>query len=182
MTEFEPELPGLFNWVTALSREDNKRILNQLTQTNPVVLHRQIEQLLQTHPLAKWVDECLVYAPGEKTKVGKGERGRDEDGFFRFKHQESLLYPNYLLYCHSTGQRPVSQRSFSPDLKDLLHNQLDLSQVSRLERASKGRFFEGIRLRDESLDAEGCLSPMEAAREKMLGDASLDEGIQTTLL
>ncbi len=145
--DFAPFIPGLLNWVLELDHSEVSQIIKGYSKL-ATVKNSQADILIETNPIAAWVDYCVVLEPGEKTYVGSAIPDRSQGAESRYLHIEKWLYASYRNFSESHGTKPVSANRFSPVLFDLLKNKLKLD--IKKYRDFKGSYFENIRLRYES--------------------------------
>lgn len=139
--ELAPYLPGFVNWVMSMPSEQMEYYIKQWREAVPSLAASKAEDLIETNPLAAWVDECLVVCSAARTYIGST------------KAQASThLYPNYMEFCDRQGTKtPISLTSFSRTLSDFLNNQLNIAVTKDRDRT--GTFIAGIDIRrknDES--------------------------------
>lgn len=60
------------------------------------------ETLIDTNPMASWLDICVVIDSSAKIHVGNKKQP-----------SSTYLYPNYVSFCESSGYRSVATNSFS---------------------------------------------------------------------
>ena len=70
------------------------------------------QTLVETNPIADWLDCNIVYQEGYRTNIGVAQRDKDRDSSTWYLNTEKWLYPNYTEYCHTTGSRPIGLRRF----------------------------------------------------------------------
>ena len=88
--------------------------------------------LVETNPIADWLDNFIVYDSSAKTNVGVAKRDKDSNSPFWYLDTEKWLYPNYCEYCHNSGTKAVSLRRFVSLLSDLGKMKTPLGKVSFL--------------------------------------------------
>ncbi|ASC70311.1 hypothetical protein XM38_012480 [Halomicronema hongdechloris C2206] len=133
--EFADLLPGVFNWVLDMPDKLMERYIKNPREYVRSMGEFQAETLLETNSVAAWVDENVVYQPGEFAKIGGKNNPAD-----------SCLYPNYVAWCEATGSKTVGLRTFVKDFKNLFCNELGLDVSKRRDR-NRGSGFDNIRLR-----------------------------------
>lgn len=138
--EFKPYLPGVLQWVLEMPDAEMVRLVRDTENSVPKLAHFSAEFLLDTNPLADWMDNCLVLEPNAKTYVGTLSKSAD-----------MYLYPSYCRWMEETGSRAVSLRRFSECLSDLCRNQLKLPEIKK-GRDNQGAFFTGLSVRQPGLD------------------------------
>lgn len=139
--EFVPELPGLMNWVLAMTDEEMRRYLVNTSESVPSLEATKWQTLVESSNLASWVDDRLVIDHGYRMQVG----------IARLDCQDRYLYANYVAYCQDTNSKPISMRRFSAQLIDLLEAQTKITDVSK-GKDRNGAYFIGLRIRQQSLD------------------------------
>ena len=145
--DFATFIPGLLNWVLELDHTEVSAIIKGYSKL-ATVKNSEADILIETNPIAAWVDYCVVVEPGEKTYVGSAIPDRSQGAESRYLHIEKWLYASYRNFSESHGNKAVSANRFSPVLFDLLKNKLKLD--IKKGRDYRGSYFENIRLRYES--------------------------------
>ena len=161
--EFSPYIPGLINWVLDMDREEAVIILK--SRGSEAQLSDFKENLLATNPIAEWLHENIIYDPWHesKTYVGTANKIKDEYELLLFEYEKEKLYPNYAKFCGTRQIHPVALKRFRGLLTDLIDGQLRLKGIKDT-KDNKGRYFTGIRLREEKEDdREVHVSPVDAA-------------------
>jgi putative DNA primase/helicase len=145
--EFLPYIPGLLNWVLAMDEESATSIIKNYEVAVPSLLAMKARTLVETNPIADWLDNFIIYEKEARTNVGVAKRDKDNNSPCWYLDTDRWLYPNYAEYCHNSGTRPVSLRRFVTLLSDLGKNQLGLE--IRKERDRFGSYFVGLKIRSE---------------------------------
>jgi len=148
--EFVPHLPGLLNWVLTMPEEDVTRLIRDTQTQVPSLSRWKAESLIESNPIAEWLDNRIVYDPAAKTYVGVAQKDKTSDSPYQFQDVNRWLYASYCEYSASVGNRAVSGRRFSGLLEDLCRNQLHLGVRKGRDRG--GAFFEGLAIRNGSND------------------------------
>ena len=148
--EFLAYIPGLLNWVLDMDKKKATSIVKDYEANVPSLLAMKARTLVETNPIADWLDTCIVYSSSAQTNVGVAKRDKDSNSTTWYLNAEKWLYPNYCEYCHNSGTRPVSLRRFVTLLSDLGKNQLGLD--IRRERDREGSYFVGLKIRDVNDD------------------------------
>ena len=164
--EFLPYIPGLLNWVLKMDEEKATSIVKNYEAKVPSLLAQKARTLVETNPIADWLDNFIVYDPNARTNVGVAKRDKDGLSPFWYLNTEKWLYPNYCEYCHNSGTKAVSLRRFVSLLSDLGKNQLGLDL--RKERDRSGSYFVGLKIRD----AESDSLPMITGNSEVVINAS----------
>ncbi len=149
--EFLPYIPGLLNWVLAMDEDSATAIVKNYEARVPSLLAMKAKTLVETNPIADWLDNFIVYDPTAKTNVGVAKRDKDSNSPFWYLDTDKWLYPNYCEYCHNSGTKAVSLRRFVNLLSDLGKNQLDL-EISK-QRDRSGSYFVGLKIRSDNDDS-----------------------------
>ena len=134
-SEFEPYLPGLLQWVLEMSDADMVRYVVDTEHCVSAIAAFSNEFLLDTNPLAEWLDNCCIRDDKAKTYVGT-----------RDKPAEHYLYASYCRWMEGTGSKSLSLRRFSDCLVDLCKNQLGINTVSK-SRNNQGAYINGVDIR-----------------------------------
>ena len=149
--EFVPYIPGLLNWVLEMDEESATEIVKDYEAHVPSLLAMKARTLVETNPIADWLDNFVVYDPKARTNVGVAKRDKDSNSATWFLNTDVWLYANYKEYCQNSGTKAVSLRRFVNLLSDLGQNQLGLD-IKR-ERDRTGSYFVGLKLRDVNDDS-----------------------------
>jgi putative DNA primase/helicase len=164
--EFLPYIPGLLNWVLSMDEELATSIVKNYEVSVPSLLAMKARTLVETNPIADWLDNFVVYEKEARTNVGVAKRDKDSNSPSWYLDTEKWLYPNYAEYCHNSGTRPVSLRRFVTLLSDLGKNQLGLD--IRRERDRFGSYFVGLKIRDHGNSSP----PLITGNSKVLKDTA----------
>jgi putative DNA primase/helicase len=146
--DFLPDIPGLLNWVLAMDEKVATEIVKNYEENVPSLLAMKARTLVETNPIADWLDNFVVYDQKAQTNIGVAKRDKDSSSPHWYLDTDKWLYPNYCEYCHNTGSRPVSLRRFVNLLSDLGKNQLGLE--IKKERDRYGSYFVGLKIRGEN--------------------------------
>jgi putative DNA primase/helicase len=146
--DFLPYVPGLLNWVLAMDEDEATSIVKNYEVKVPSLAAMKARTLVETNPIADWLDNFVVYESEAKTNIGVAKRDKDSNSPHWYLNTERWLYPNYAEYCQESGTRPVSLRRFVTLLSDLGKNQLGL-EIKR-ERDRHGSYFVGLKIRGEN--------------------------------
>ncbi|MDQ7074050.1 MAG: phage/plasmid primase, P4 family [Gammaproteobacteria bacterium] len=132
------ELSGLLNWLLELSDDAVTEAINAPCQ---VVSDSTLEAMLDSNPVAQWVEDNCIYAPDTFTLNGSNTSAEDPALI------ASMLYPNYANWCEEAGHRPVTVRKLGAAVIDLCQtHKLDV----KADRKKSGRGLMGLRLRTAS--------------------------------
>jgi putative DNA primase/helicase len=145
--DFLPYIPGLLNWVLAMDEKSATEIVKNYEENVPSLLAMKVRTLVETNPIADWLDNFVIYDSQAKTNIGVAKRDKDSSSPHWYLDTDKWLYPNYCEYCHNTGSRPVSLRRFVTLLSDLGKNQLGLE--IKKERDRYGSYFVGLKIRSD---------------------------------
>ena len=150
--EFAEFIPGLLNWVLEMDENEANEIMKQYIQRVPSLAEMKAQTLVETNPIADWLDYNIVYSEGCRTNIGVAQRDKDPGSDNWYLNTEKWLYPNYTEYCHNTGSRPIGLRRFVNLLSDVCLNQLGC-QVEK-GRDRYGSYFLGLKIRGEGDELE----------------------------
>ncbi len=143
--EFAEFIPGLLNWVLEMDEFEANEIMKQYIQRVPSLAEMKAQTLVETNPIADWLDYNIVYSEGCRTNIGVAQRDKDPGSDNWYLNTEKWLYPNYTEYCHNTGSRPIGLRRFVNLLSDLCLNQLGCQVEKGRDRS--GSYFLGLKIR-----------------------------------
>jgi phage/plasmid-associated DNA primase len=139
-------LPGLVNWVLAMSEQEMRQYLLDTNEMVPSLRKVRNNILLNSNNLIEFLQSECVVVENHVSCVGKKIPNTDKEKPERYYNSSSHLYPSYCEYCESTGSKAVGQKRFINLLLDVCKNQLDLDKVSTFSK--NGRlFFKGIAVR-----------------------------------
>jgi putative DNA primase/helicase len=134
--EFKQYLPGLLKRVLEIPRQRVTDLIKHTEKNVPALAQKKWAQMIETNPIAGWLDECLILSPQAKSYIGKDDI--DKSG--------EWLYANFCKYQRESGHRGVLPvKRFSSNLRDLLKNQMKVSVVEGRDR--NGAYIQGIGLR-----------------------------------
>lgn len=148
--EFVKYIPGLLNWVLEVNPEQATAMIKNYTNAVPSLGRMKAESLCETNPIADWLDNAIVYRPGYRTQVGVAKRDKNPETATQYYSTDEWLYANYCEYCANTQSKPIGLRRFVSLVSDVCVNQLGLN-IKR-ERDSKGRYFNGLKIRSDQDD------------------------------
>ncbi len=143
--EFAEFIPGLLNWVLEMDEIEANEIMKQYIKRVPSLAEMKAQTLVETNPIADWLDCNIVYKEGDRTNIGVAQRDKDRDTSTWYLNTEKWLYPNYTEYCHTTGSRPIGLRRFVNLLSDVCLNQLGCLVEKGRDRY--GSYFVGLKIR-----------------------------------
>ncbi|MFL9455870.1 DUF5906 domain-containing protein [Tolypothrix bouteillei VB521301_2] len=160
-SEFKPYLPGLLEWVLEMPDVEMVSLVVDTNNSVPSLSGFSAEFLLDTNPLADWMDSCLVLEPNAKTHVGTLS-----------KSAELYLYSSYCRWMDETGSRSVSLRRFSECLIDLCSNQLKLQGIKK-GRDNQGAYITGLAIRQPGSDRDTASAVKPPAYRPITGTDGL---------
>jgi putative DNA primase/helicase len=157
--ELAGELPGLLNWVLALTPAEVTQFIKGATNDSETLRRYRVETLLNSNPIADWADNSLILDPNSKTYVGVAKKirlsvGKPEMGVTHwdgYENSDRLLYPSYCEFCLTVGNKPIGLKRFVPLLKDLLIFQLGISITHRRDKV--GFYIQGVKIRHDGDDS-----------------------------
>jgi putative DNA primase/helicase len=183
----QAELPGLLNWVLAMSDDE---VADRLSTINGGLSKAQREHLVETNKLAAWIDDNLVLKEGHIHYVG-GSPNALKDQYAIEREYGEKLYPNYCRWCVENGFQAIAVQRFSNNLLDIAeHCKLP---VKPLTRDANGRRISGFKIRTISdiatptpitqilLSADECRSNVDTNTPKTLENADSVEDAAITL-
>ncbi len=145
--EFVPYIPGLLNWVLAMDEKEATNIVKNYETAVPSLAAMKAQTLVETNPIADWLDNRVIYDPLAKTNIGIAKRDKDSHSDNWYLCNDKWLYANYAEYCHDTGSNVISLRRFVNLLSDLVNNQLGLDISKGRDRY--GSYIQGLKIRTE---------------------------------
>ena len=183
----QAELPGLLNWVLAMTDDELNAVIGgidgSLTQSQRV-------HICETNKLAAWIDDNLIIKDDSKVYCGKSPTAGMSSNEVQYE-SSNKLYPNYYLWCKENGLQAIALQRFSKNLEDITEH-LKLP-VKPLLRDSTGKAFQGFAIRKNSHDkfctpitlqlfnVEGCISNVEAYTPASLGNVDSVEDVEEYL-
>ena len=145
--EFTQYIPGLLNWVLEMGEVEATNIIKNYQKTVPGLAVMKAQTLVESNPIADWLDNNIIFGKDFRTNVGVAQRDKSSNSDLWYLNTDRWLYANYCEYCHNTGTNPVAVRRFGNLLSDLCKNQLGLN--IQKERDRQGSYFLGLKIRDE---------------------------------
>ncbi len=103
--DFLPYIPGLLNWVLSMDEESATSIVKNYEANVPSLLAMKARTLVETNPIADWLDNFIVYDSSARTNVGVAKRDKDSNSPCWYLDTDKWLYANYCEYCHNSGTR-----------------------------------------------------------------------------
>jgi P4 family phage/plasmid primase-like protien len=138
-------LPGLVNWVLAMSEQEMREYLLDTYEKVPSLKRVRNEILLSSNNLVEWLQSEVVVAPEAVTSVGK-KIPAAKDSQERYCNSKYHLYASYASYCEDTGSKSVGQKRFVALLLDCCSNQLGLKDIRSFSKQGRP-FVKGLALR-----------------------------------
>ena len=108
--EFAQYIPGLLNWVLTMDEDEANRIIKNYHKAVPGLAVMKAQTLVETNPIADWLDNKIVYRENYRTNIGVANRDKDNSSDRWYLKTDIWLYANYAEYCHSTGSKPIGLR------------------------------------------------------------------------
>jgi putative DNA primase/helicase len=134
--EFKPFLPGLLKRVLEIPRERVTALIKYTDRNVPALAAKKWAQLIETNPIAAWVEENIIVAPETKGYIGKDDP----------EQSARWLYANFCKFQRECGHKGIPPvKRFSANLRDLLKNQMKVPIREGKDR--NGAYIEGIGLR-----------------------------------
>lgn len=144
--EFAQYIPGLLNWVLEMDESEATRIIRNYQKAVPKLAAMKAQTLVETNPIADWLDNNIVYQENYRTNIGVANRDKDSSSDRWYLNTDKWLYANYAEYCHSTGTKSIGVRRFGSLLSDLCTHQLELNIEKGRDRS--GSYISGLKIRD----------------------------------
>ena len=138
-------LPGLVNWVLAMTEDDMRKYLLDTNEMVPALRKVRNNILINSNNLVEWLQAEIVVADDSVVGVGKKIPAAKEDKE-RYLNSKYHLYPSYCSYCEDTGSKPVGQKRFIALMLDCCKNQLDLTTIRTFTKGGKP-FIKGLAIR-----------------------------------
>jgi len=145
-------LPGLVNWVLAMTEEEMRQYLLDTNEMVPALRKVRNNILLNSNNLVEWLQAETVVADESVVGVGKKIPAAKDSGE-RYSNSKYHLYPSYCSYCEDTGSKPVGQKRFIALLLDCCKNQLDLPNIRTFTKGGKP-FIKGLAIRSSDVKYE----------------------------
>ena len=139
-------LPGLVNWVLAMSEQEMREYLLDTYEKVPALRRVRNDILLNSNNLVEWLQSEAVLDEKATTAVGKKIPAAKDDKE-RYCNSKYHLYASYASYCEDTGSKPVGQKRFIALLMDCCTNQLRLDNIRTFTKGGKA-FIKGLALRE----------------------------------
>ena len=134
--EFRQYLPGLLKRVLEIPRQRVTDLIKHTEKNVPALAQKKWSQLVETNPIAAWVDDCIVLNSDAKGYIGKDDP----------EQAGRWLYANFCEYQRGSGHRGIPPvKRFSANLRDLLKNQMKVAVTEGRDR--NGAYIQGIGLR-----------------------------------
>ena len=108
--EFGSYIPGLLNWVLEMDEEYARYLIKNAASCCQSIAQMKVQTLVESNPIADWVDNKIVVAEGASSNVGIAKKDRDPSSDNTYMNIHRWLYPNYAEYCLDTGCRPIALR------------------------------------------------------------------------
>jgi putative DNA primase/helicase len=146
---WKQHLPGLVNWVLAMSDQDMRRYLLDTQELVPSLRRVRNNILLNSNNLIEWLNAECVFVEGHVSAVGKKiPAPREQNGgpSERYCNSSSHLYPSYCAFAEDTGSKPVGQKRFINLLIDSCTNQLGLEGITTFSKYGRP-FIKNIAVR-----------------------------------
>lgn len=144
------ELPGLLNRLLMLSDEEIASTLREASDLSGAGSRRS---LIETNPVAAWLDERCVVDLTARTNVGCLKY----DSVKRLQHVDEWLYPNYSEWLESVGrQGKMTLGNFVKALTEIIHR-LGHKGVE-MKKRNEGKFCYGVRLRRSAENVANLIS------------------------
>jgi P4 family phage/plasmid primase-like protien len=147
-------LPGLVNWVLAMSTEDMREYLLDTYEKVHSLKKVRNDILLTSNNLVEWLQSEVIHQPEIVSSVGK-KIPAAKDAKERYCNSNYHLYASYCSYCEDTGSKPVGQKRFIALLLDCCKNQLGLKEVRHFSKQGRP-FVKGLAVRSSDQKHESA--------------------------
>jgi putative DNA primase/helicase len=137
------EIPAIINWALELSSTE---VTNLFMHPPQSAADAAFDSLTAQNPIAEWIAESLIPAPGHWSLVGVKNEKRTPDGAILYEDADSKLYPNYLRWCAQNRRECLALRRFRHAMVDMIRTMG--ADVIEARRAS-GQGLTGVRIRAE---------------------------------
>lgn len=165
----QAELPGLLNWVLAMTEDELHATLSSI---NGNLSMAQRQHFVETNKLAAWMDDNLITQEASILYIGASSAAL-KDSHEIDREASTKLYPNYMRWCAENGVQTLAVQRFTNSLLDVAeHCKLP---VKKLSRDSSGNRVAGLKIRSIAdiaiptpitktlLNAQECSIHVEAA-------------------
>ncbi len=156
-------LPGLVNWVLAMSTEDMREYLLDTYEKVHSLKKVRNDILLTSNNLVEWLQSEVIHNPDIVSSVGK-KIPAAKDAKERYCNSNYHLYASYCSYCEDTGSKPVGQKRFIALLLDCCKNQLGLKEIRHFSKQGRP-FVKGLAIR--SSDQKHASAPTILPENKL---------------
>lgn len=133
--KLKTEVPGIINKILEIPNDWISSVLKAATGETS---EDHARALVETSPIAAWIDECCVLDPEAESKVGK----RDQTLTGEFRDAHIHLYPSYLKWAKETGRKDLSLMSFGTSLTDIVRR-WDVEK----KKTREGILYKGLRIK-----------------------------------
>ena len=147
-------LPGLVNWILAMSTEDMREYLLDTYEKVHSLKKVRNDILLTSNNLVEWLQSEVIHHPDIVSSVGK-KIPAAKDAKERYCNSNYHLYASYCSYCEDTGSKPVGQKRFIALLLDCCKNQLGLKEVRHFSKQGRP-FIKGLAVRSSDQKHESA--------------------------
>jgi putative DNA primase/helicase len=156
------ELPGLLNWVMAMTEAEVKAAIGGI---NGQMTQAQRQHLVDTNKIAGWMDDNIVIKADAVTYVGCSmKKKHDSDEISRAIREK--LYASYESWCDDCAVHPVSLNRFTANVIDVCE-QMKI-EVNELNRDRYGKPIQGIAIR-----GDGHFNYATPITKRLLGESLL---------
>jgi hypothetical protein len=169
------ELAGVINWVLLIGVEEARLLLGDpLAVVSLREVTQEVEETL--NPLARWVRDEVLEDPDGGAYIGyklmEGFKARHE------LSQRRPLYPNYELWSKNHGLRPITHRTFSTELIEILKKE---GIKAERQRRAQGFYIKGIIVNPRVYDRDYCFGAPLAGKAEGFEPETLAMTSETTL-
>ncbi|EIJ40928.1 putative ATPase [Beggiatoa alba B18LD] len=150
--ELIAESSGIVNWVMELTSDEVKYLTSQ-NNASEIMQMQSMDNLKAVNPLAEFFADNTQNCVNAMVQVGvlnkqvvttENELG-ERITYTKYLNQDIHLYPAYVVWCESTGRKPVAHNTFTNQAVDVLKNILKWEGVEK-RKTNKGAQIHGVKL------------------------------------
>lgn len=138
--KLKAEMPGVMNFLLQIPNEQIDEVLQDVNKAR----HKSmVRGLIETNPVAEWIDERCIYDKNVKTLIGVNKKEGSE-----FIDSDIKLYPNYLEWCQGVGKKNTNLKNFTRSVTEV--SLMFEHKYVFDKKITGGKAMFGIRLRKPS--------------------------------
>jgi phage/plasmid-associated DNA primase/DNA-binding MarR family transcriptional regulator len=124
--EFAPLIPGLVNWVLAMSETEMREYLMETNNKVDFFAKHHRDQILKSNQIMDWMEHCVVFDPGVSTAVGLAKRSAGGSSNV-YVSWDTWLYASYCEFACASNSNILGRTRFETLLMDVCVHQLGLN-------------------------------------------------------